>query len=168
MLSPPFPPEQKQPKKRFLSLIVIVLFLTGLLVGGFIGYAVTYTNFNEKFTNIEAQLNTPQTYVESIVPNETFVLGYNASLSTLYQQVKSSVVVIQDLVPRYGLFGTLAGYSQQQGSGFITTVNNKLVIVTNDHVIKDSINQTVTFADGISHPAVVLGSDPLADLRFLQ
>jgi len=167
MLSPPFPPEQKQPKKRFLSLIVIVLFLTGLLVGGFIGYAVTYTNFNEKFTNIEAQLNTPQTYVESIVPNETFVLGYNASLSTLYQQVKSSVVVIQDLVPRYGLFGTLAGYSQQQGSGFITTVNNKLVIVTNDHVIKDSINQTVTFADGISYPAVVLGSDPLADLAAL-
>ena len=116
---------------------------------------------------MEAQLNTPQTYVESIVPNATFVLGYNASLSTLYQQVKSSVVVIQDLVPRYGLFGTLAGYSQQQGSGFITTVNNKLVIVTNDHVIKDSINQTVTFADGISHPAVVLGSDPLADLAAL-
>jgi len=39
--------------------------------------------------------------------------------------------------------------------------------VTNDHVIKDAINQTVTFADGISHPAVVLGSDPLADLAVL-
>jgi|SRR5665647_2574506 len=110
MLSPPFSPEQKQSKKRFLSLIVIVLFLTGLLLGGFIGYAVTYTNFNEKFTNLEAQLNTPQTFAESIVPNVTLVLGYNASLSTLYQQVKSSVVVIQDLAPRYGLFGTLAGY----------------------------------------------------------
>ena len=42
MLSLPFPPEQKQPKKRFLTLIVIVLFLAGLLLGGFIGYAVTY------------------------------------------------------------------------------------------------------------------------------
>jgi S1-C subfamily serine protease len=143
MLIPPFPPVPKKPKSHFLT-IIMVLFLAGLILGGFIGYAVTYTNFNEKLTNVEARLNTPQTYAESSVPNTSYVIGYNASLSTLYQQVKSSVVVIQDLVPRYGLFGTLAGYSRQQGSGFITTVDNKLVIVTNDHVIKDSINQTVT------------------------
>jgi S1-C subfamily serine protease len=168
MLSPPFPPAPKNSKKHFLTIIVIVLFLTGLILGGFIGYAITYKNFNDKLTNVEARLNAPQTYAESFVPNATFVLGYNASLSTLYQQVKSSVVVIQNLVPRYNLFGNIAGYSQQQGSGFITKVDNKLVIVTNDHVIQDSINQTVTFVDGKSYPAIVLGSDPLADLAALS
>ena len=42
-----------------------------------------------------------------IYPNATFVLGSNVSLSNLYQQVKSSVVVIQDLVPVTSFFGTL-------------------------------------------------------------
>lgn len=163
MIDPPIAPTTK---KLFLS-IILVLTLASLLLGGFIGYAVTYANFEEKLTNMEARLNTPQSKAESFVPNATYVIGYNASLSILYQQVKSSVVVIQNLAPRYGLFGNLAGYTRQQGSGFITTVNNKLVIVTNDHVIKDAINHTVTFADGISRPAVVLGSDPWADLAVL-
>ena len=88
-------------------------------------------------------------------------------MSTLYSQVKSSVVVIQDLVPQYSLFGTLIGYSLQQGSGFLTEINSQIVIVTNDHVIADSINQTVTFANGDAYPAEVLGSDAQADLAVL-
>ena len=71
-------------------------------------------------------------------------------------------------MPAYSFFGQLAGYSQQQGSGFITTVNNQQVIVTNNHVIQGAINETVTFADGNSYPAKVLGSDPLADLAALS
>ena len=86
----------------------------------------------------------------------------------MYSQVKSSVVVIQDLVPAYDFFGQLEGYSQQQGSGFVTTVNNQQVIVTNNHVIENAVNETATFADGNSYPAKVLGSDPLADLAVLS
>ena len=91
-------------------------------------------------------------------PNATYFVGDNTSLSTLYQQVKGSVVVIQDLVPAYNFFGQLAGYSLQQGSGFIVSVNDELVIVTNNHVIQDAINATVTFSDGSSYPAKVLGA----------
>jgi S1-C subfamily serine protease len=43
-----------------------------------------------------------------------------------------------------------------------------LVIVTNNHVIQDAINETVTFADGDSYPAKVLGSDELSDLAVLS
>ena len=34
-------------------------------------------------------------------------------------------------------------------------------------MIQDAINETVTFADGDTYPAKVLGSDPLADLAVL-
>ena len=43
-----------------------------------------------------------------------------------------------------------------------------MVIVTNDHVVEDSINVTVSFADGDSYPAKVLGSDALSDLAVLS
>ena len=35
-------------------------------------------------------------------------------------------------------------------------------------MIQDAINETVTFADGNSYPAKVLGSDPLADIAVLS
>jgi S1-C subfamily serine protease len=135
------------------------------LVAGSIGtYLFTYSDFNGKLTNLQSELGL---YQGSGHNAQTFLLNDNVSLSSLYQQVKSSVVVIQDLAPKYSIFGRLAGYSQQQGSGFITQVAGENVIVTNNHVIADAINYTVTFADGDSYPARVLGSDPKADLAVL-
>ena len=165
---PSFPQPQKTPKtRRFSVFIIVFLLVVGLVAGGLIGYAVTYSDFNGKLNSIQAQLNS-YSQNATYYPNATFVLGSNVSLSNLYQQVKSSVVVIQDLVPEYSFFGTLAGYDEQQGSGFIASVDNQLVIVTNNHVVQDAINETVTFADGDSYPATVLGSDQLADLAVLS
>ena len=65
------------------------------------------------------------------------------------------MVVIQDLVPN-----TLSSVSVlQSAAGFRIrhTVNDQQVIVTNNHVIDGAINETVTFADGNSYPAKVLG-----------
>ena len=162
----PAPPPQK--KKRFSALMIVALLLVGLVAGGLIAYAITYSDFNTKLTNLQGQLGYSTNGNTTAYPNAVFLLGDNVSLSNLYQQVKSSVVVIQDLVPQYSIFGGgLVGYSQQQGSGFIAQVDNQLVIVTNNHVIDNAINETVTFADGSAYPAKVLGSDPQADLAVL-
>jgi S1-C subfamily serine protease len=168
--TPPFPslpPPQKT--RRFSATILIVLVFVGLIAGSLIGFAVTYANLNGKINTLQNQL---QSYTQNLtnVSNSTatFLVGSNVSLSELYQGLKSSVVIIQDLVPAYSFFGQIAGYSLQQGSGFITTVNGQQVIVTNNHVIQGATNETVTFADGAAYPAKVLGSDPLADLAVLS
>jgi S1-C subfamily serine protease len=163
---PSFPLPQKN--KRFPAVILIVLVLIGLIAGGLIGFAVTYSSLNGKINTLQNQLQNYSQNPTNLNSGATYLVGSNVSLSELYKGVKSSVVVIQDLVPAYSFFGQLAGYSQQQGSGFITTVNNQQVIVTNNHVIQDATNETVTFADGNAYPAKVLGSDPLADLAVLS
>jgi S1-C subfamily serine protease len=166
----PFPPVPAPPQKtkRFSAVIIIAMLLVGLVAGGIIGYAVTYQDFNTKLTHLQNQLGYSSSENTTAYPNAVFLVGDNISLSSLYQQVKSSVVVIQDLIPEYSIFGGLAGYSLQQGSGFITQVNNQLVIVTNNHVIDGALNETITFADGSAYPAKVLGSDPQADLAVLS
>ncbi|MGD0072232.1 MAG: trypsin-like peptidase domain-containing protein [Candidatus Bathyarchaeia archaeon] len=165
---PPISIPQPQKSKRFPAVILVVLILVGLVAGGLIGYAISYSDFNVKLSSVQAELQGYSQNANSGYSNATYVIESNVSLSNLYQQVKSSVIIIQDLVPEYGMFGNLAGYSIQQGSGFITEVNNQLVIVTNYHVIEDAINETVTFADGASYPATVLGSDAKADLAVLS
>jgi S1-C subfamily serine protease len=167
MESPPdfssFPPPS--PKKSRSSIVILfTLLLIGLLAGSLIGYNVIYADFNQKLNNLQAQLGLSQSSSNS--SQQTFLLNDNVSLSTLYQQIKPSVVVIQDLLPQNSFFGGTV-YSLQQGSGFVAKVNNQLVIVTNDHVIANTINVTVTFANGDSYPAKVLGSDAQADLAAL-
>jgi S1-C subfamily serine protease len=164
---PPISIPQPQKSKRFPVVILVVLILVGLVVGGLIGYAISYSDFNGKLSSVQAELRGYSQNGNSGYSNATYVIESNVSLSNLYQQVKSSVLIIQDLVPEYGMFGNLVGYSIQQGSGFITKVNNQLVVVTNNHVIEDAINETVTFADGDSYSATVLGSDAKADLAVL-
>src|SRR4030042_1130560 len=61
-----------------------------------------------------------------------------------------------------------AYYSGVQGSGFIYNLNGKMIVITNNHVIQDTINNTVTFANGDTYSASVLGSDPYADLAALS
>jgi S1-C subfamily serine protease len=158
------PPPQKS--KCFSTIMIVAFLLVGLVTGGLIGYAFTYSDFNTKLSSLQSQIGIYQDF-NNKGSQQTYVLSDNKSLSSLYQQVKSSVVVVQDLVPQYSIFRGLSGYSLQQGSGFVTQVNNQLVIVTNNHVVQDSINVTVTFSNGNSYPAKVLGSDAKADLAVL-
>jgi S1-C subfamily serine protease len=161
---PPPPPSEPKKTKRFPIVLVVGLLIVGLLVGGGIGYAVTYNEFNNKLTNLQAQLGL---YDTSGTPTQTYLLNDNVSLATLYQHVKSSVVVIRDLVSSYTIFGQRV-YTQQQGSGFVTIVDDQKVIVTNNHVVEGAINITVTFADGETYTATVLGQDAKADLAVLS
>ena len=161
---PTIPPPPPQKPKRFSTVLIVVLLLVGLVVGGGIGYAVTYSDFNGKLTNLQTQLGL---YDGSGANTQTYLLNDNVSLASLYQHVKNSVVVIQDLVPGYTMFGQRI-YTLQQGSGFVTEVNNQRVVVTNNHVIDGAINFTVTFSDGNSYPATVLGQDAKADLAILS
>ena len=162
----PQPPQP--PKAKRTSMVLVAVLLVCLVAGSLVGFAVSYGVLNGRINDLQAQV---QYYTQNGNENTSptsYVLNNNASLAGLYQQIKSSVVVIQDIVPQYNMFGFLAGYSLQQGSGFVTSVNKQQVIVTNNHVVEEASNITVTFANGDSYSAKLLGSDPQADLAVLS
>jgi S1-C subfamily serine protease len=76
-------------------------------------------------------------------------------------------VVIEDFQPSTDVFGQTS-YSQVQGSGFTYDLNGQDIIVTNFHVIDSGVNITVTYQDGNTYTASVLGSDPYSDLAVLS
>lgn len=162
----PNPSEHIRTKNFYKTVLTIILI--SLIAGAIIGFVASYSLLNGKISNLENQFGSSPSGTYISYPNASYFVGDNVSLSILYQQVKGSVVVIQDLVPAYNFFGQLAGYTLQQGSGFVASVDNQLVIVSNNHVIQNAVNETVTFADGNSYSAKVLGSDPLADLAVLS
>jgi S1-C subfamily serine protease len=164
--SSPHEPHQQKPKNS--KVVMVALLAICLLAGSFAGYAASYVVLDGRISDLQVQLQYYQSNGQSNTVDTVSTLNLTGSLASLYQNVKESVVVVQDLVPQYNMWGFLAGYSQQQGSGFVTSVNGQQVIVTNNHVIESASNITVTFADGSSYTASVLGSDANADLAILK
>jgi len=191
-------------KNRNMKNVMVALLVICVLAGSFIGYTAVYAMFNGKFSdlqnelsatqesfsrlndrlnNLQSQLQNSQLNVENndnTNSNSNGNINSNSNdsmftdLSVLYQNVKDSIVVVECLVPQYNWFGYQTGYSTQQGSGFVTTVNGQQVIVTNNHVVTRNhvINSgssiTVTFANSASYTAIILGSDEYADLAILK
>ena len=56
--------------------------------------------------------------------------------------------------------------SLAQGSGFFISPDG--FVVTNNHVVEEAEEVTVTFEDGTKYPATVVGSDPRTDVALLK
>ena len=84
------------------------------------------------------------------------IVGLEAALESIYAQTTPSVVNIE--------VSTNAGGSL--GSGFIWDTNGH--IVTNNHVVADATNISITFSDGTIIPGKLVGADPDSDLAVVK
>ena len=103
-------------------------------------------------------LNQIDTLEEELSQNQQTVTINNSSgesLTELFSQVEESVVAIDAFEDREG-----------QGSGFVYREDG--YIVTNYHVVGNSETVEVTFTDGLTENAEVLGTDPYTDLAVLK
>jgi len=103
-------------------------------------------------------LNQIDTLEEELSQNQQTVTinnGSGESLTELFNQVEESVVAIDAFEDREG-----------QGSGFVYREDG--YIVTNYHVVGNSETVEVTFTDGLTENAEVLGTDPYTDLAVLK
>jgi S1-C subfamily serine protease len=139
--------------------IVALALVVGLLAGGITDYYFTRQQIN-RLQNRISSLQDQISYLSENIPleNITYIVGDNTSLSDLYENANDSVVVIEGVTQT----------ALVQGSGFVYNVNGRKIIVTNFHVVNGAENITVTFIDGTSYPATVLGSDAYADLAALS
>jgi 2-alkenal reductase len=63
-------------------------------------------------------------------------------------------------------FGEMNPFAGGLGSGFVWDSEGH--IVTNNHVVSDATKIEVTFADGTSLPATLVGADPYSDLAVIK
>lgn len=77
-----------------------------------------------------------------------------------------SVVHIKGEVEMRNRFGFNMGESASTGSGVVFAAEG--YIITNNHVIENASKIEVTFHDGRTFPAAIVGRDPSTDLALLQ
>jgi S1-C subfamily serine protease len=93
------------------------------------------------------------------------------SLTTIFKQVENSVVQITAKTPNPNLQIIINGLplsnkSTRLGSGFVYDKQGH--IITNTHVVDGASTADVTFVDGNTYRAKVIGKDPSSDVAVLQ
>jgi S1-C subfamily serine protease len=110
----------------------------------------------------------PSTNATNLLPSSS---SSSNSLPDVFKRVENSVVQItsarsnpNELIIINGVPET--GRSTALGSGFV--YDNQGHIITNYHVIDGASKADVTFTDGNTYSAKVIGKDPYADIAILQ
>jgi S1-C subfamily serine protease len=144
------------------TLTVTLIIIASLLVAWFaINTASTLTSLNAKISELSDNVSKLYNRLESLEESITYTTVTKTVIATspvteIYEQVKDSVVLIR----------ATSYYGTSLGSGF---VYDKLGhIITNNHVIEGSYSITVTFLDGTSLAASVVGTDPYSDIAVLK
>ncbi len=129
--------------------------MAGLLIGCIATYSVVSREISDLAGEIsELRGEISQANSENVI----YIVADNHSLSDVYLEVKDSVVMI---------LGTVSD-GQVQGSGFVYDYQGRMVIITNFHVVNGATDVTITFQDGHTYTADVLGTDLYSDLAVLS
>jgi S1-C subfamily serine protease len=167
-------PAQNSKKPRLSALLIVTIVVVSLLAGGLIGYSISALTGSGNLNDLQDQVSALQQNVRALQSalgsadeNSSLIVGDGIFLSQLYAEVKDSVVIVRGLTIEYDVFRR-PYYSQVQGSGFTCNPTGSMVVVTNNHVVQDAINITVTFKNGNGYAATILGADPYADLAVLS
>jgi S1-C subfamily serine protease len=151
-------------KKRNNSMVIISIILIFAMLGfGFIiGSGFMYSQYSDEISELKDMINDLE--LNNHPTNITYF--YNeTSLSNIYNNVKDSIVEITGIVSQQSFFSIR--YSKVQGSGFVYEHEDENYVITNNHVVTDPTDIVVTFENGNSYPAEVIGSDPYSDLAVL-
>ena len=113
-----------------------------------------------------------------ITGGSDLLAAYESTLESIYATVSPQVVNITVLSPATSSnFQNIPGfndnnnsqtpqYSHALGSGFVW--DTKGDIVTNNHVVDGATKIEVTFSDGTTVPATIVGQDPYSDLAVIK
>ena len=137
-----------------------LLFTAGLLVGALVTFYITYQETNklsDEVADLQSQLSNLSGFQNATYQNVT-IYQNSTSLVAIYADVRESVVLVQ---------GTTSDGSVQ-GSGFVYEFSDRMVVITNYHVVHDTSALSVTFSNGNGYSASVLGTDPYADLAVIS
>jgi len=121
-----------------------------LLFGSVLGGALTYQHMDDRIETLENEVSEIRGGESDLYSN-----GSYTPLANLFRQVDQSVVSVSS-----------AGDKPVQGSGFVYSEDG--YIVTNQHVIEEAEGIEVTFTDGSTRDAEVIGENAYSDLAVLK
>jgi S1-C subfamily serine protease len=145
---------------RASTSLFALLFAAGLLVGAIVTFYITFqetAKLSDEVTALQNQVSNLSGTQNATNQNIT-IYQNSTALADIYANARESVVLIQGTTSEGGI----------QASGFVYEFSNRIVVITNYHVVHGTSALSVTFSNGNGYSAVTLGTDPYADLAVIS
>ncbi len=169
---------------RTKQILLNAMVITALLLSACSAFPLTRLGESASTASASSSQNTaPATVPQlpaSVSASEESLVAQQGTLEEIYTRVNPSVVNVQVTVQMTREEFQFPGFNgdipldpqgnlpQQQGLGSGFVLDREGHIITNNHVVDGATQVTVTFSDGSSYPAKVIGKDPDADLAVIQ
>lgn len=143
-------------KKFVLALILVCLALGSLgtsFVLVYVNLKADLASLKSSNANLSSQIQYLQELIQELHVNQTSGL----TAVQIYNRTKNSVVLVTNV---------LGDGSIAEGSGFVYDLQGH--IITNNHVVEGTISLTVTFFDGTTESAQIVGGDIYSDLAVIR
>jgi S1-C subfamily serine protease len=149
---------------RQLILITVVLALMLAATGcGYLG-ALTLTPASAASGALQATTETPSEATATLAVGD----AVNALQSQIIEVYQTTAPAVVNITNRGYFYDRFMGTIPQEGTGSGFVYDSAGHIVTNYHVVENAEQLTVTFADGKTYDAKIVGSDPTNDLAVIS
>ena len=158
-------------KIKKIALSITVLFIAIVFLFAFAGCApitdAIKSLIGKQTTQVTETAETAKmATVEKKQPSDLAILAeFDSAISAVAEKVKPSVVNIKVMVTQEDFFGNKRT-GEGVGSGIIYSSDG--YIITNNHVVGDASELTVTLNDGKEFPAKIIDADPNTDIAVIK
>ncbi|RRR68745.1 MAG: PDZ domain-containing protein [Candidatus Viridilinea halotolerans] len=161
---------ERKPNPLLLLMVLLLGIFIGVAGGGAAGGAAAYYITQRQI----AQLNAAQPWLTSMltpagaseVQNPATPAATLPTPTPPTGEVVSAVAAVQQVGP--AVVTVINRSNQGSGSGSGVIISNEGYIITNNHVVEDSRDIAVVFADNTRREAELIGTDPLNDIAIIR
>jgi S1-C subfamily serine protease len=153
----------KQVLYAFVLIVVAgIAALSGVLAGGLAVYRAVQDQIPQAVT-VQAE---PTAVLSQSTTEQVINVEVNTAITQAVEKVGPAVVTVVGIIPGQNTFFGRTADSDVSGSGVIISQDG--YILTNNHVIADTVDVSIVLADGTQVPAVIVGRDEFSDLAVLK
>lgn len=134
--------------------------LSGVLAGGVAVFSALKDQIPESVTVQATPVLLPETR------NQVINVDVNTAITQAVEKVGPAVVTVVGIVPGQTTFFGRTPDSPVSGSGVI--ISTEGYVITNNHVIEDTIEVSIILADGTERQAEIMGADVFSDIAVLK
>ena len=151
-----------------LFIVAGIAALSGAIAGGIAMYqaGVNQQPVAAVTTPVETPIDEPIAEVLPAITTEKFIVDVETPITEAVEKVGPAVVTVVGIIP--GQNSAFGRSPDQPVSGSGVIISDQGYILTNNHVIENTLEVSVIFADGREESAEIMGGDAFSDIAVLK
>ncbi|MCJ7702958.1 MAG: trypsin-like peptidase domain-containing protein [Anaerolineales bacterium] len=150
-------------KLLFVAILIIAVGISALS-GAFAGGLAVYSAVRDQIPEAVNLETVPVPVIETT--NQVINIQVDTAITQAVEKIGPAVVTVVGIIPgQTTIFGPTQD-SPVSGSGVIISQDG--YILTNNHVVEDTLEVSIILADGDEYPVEIVGRDVFSDLAVLK